>query len=157
MRRLQANLTYMFALADRKKAPLPPSPAYLTPPPLNLQLKLKLPPSTPDDPVERPEDPIADRAERDQLLKSLYKKLQSLYPGIDPNKEPPAQPPAGAVRPGAGGNVSANAGSRGQNGQASTPGPGGQGSNQNSPAPTPGQSQGTPMMANAPAPVLQQG
>ncbi|AEO60665.1 hypothetical protein MYCTH_74772 [Thermothelomyces thermophilus ATCC 42464] len=102
MRRLQANLTYMFALADRKgKAQLPPSPAYLTPPPLNLQLKLRVPPSTPGDPIERPADPVADRAERDQLLKSLYKKLHTLYPGIDPNKEPPAQPPAG-VRPSGG-------------------------------------------------------
>ncbi|KAL2148477.1 hypothetical protein VTH82DRAFT_2031 [Thermothelomyces myriococcoides] len=102
MRRLQANLTYMFALADRKgKTQVPPSPAYLTPPPLNLQLKLRVPPSAPDDPIERPADPVADRAERDQLLKSLYKKLHTLYPGIDPNKEPSSQPPAG-VRPPAG-------------------------------------------------------
>ncbi|KAK4157348.1 hypothetical protein C8A00DRAFT_40312 [Chaetomidium leptoderma] len=157
MRRLQANLTYMFALADRKgKAQLPPSPAYLTPPPLNLQLKLKLPPSTPDDPVDKPADPIADRNERDQMLKNLYKRLQALYPGVDPRKEPAAQPAGaklGAVNPGA------PAGAKGQNGQASASTPvGGQGSNQNSPAPTPGQSHGTPQMANAAAPgLLQQG
>ncbi|KAK4125942.1 hypothetical protein N657DRAFT_568312 [Parathielavia appendiculata] len=154
MRRLQANLTYMFALADRKKG-VPPSPAYLTPPPLNLQLKLKLPPSTPDDPMERPEDPIADRVERDQLLKSLYKKLQSLYPGIDPNKEPPAQPPAGA-RPSVG-NANA-AGAKGLNGTEPNHlgGGGQQGSNQNSPAPTPGQTQGTPLMGNVTVSGLQQ-
>lgn len=156
MRRLQANLTYMFALADRKgKAQLPTSPAYMTPPPLNLQLKLKLPPGTPDDPVERPADPVADRVERDQLIKNLYRKLQSLYPGVDPKKEPPAQP-TGAARPSAGNPAAAAAAAaaKGQNGgQASTP-VGGQGSNQNSPAPTPGQSQGTPLMGNAAVPGL---
>ncbi|KAK4033762.1 hypothetical protein C8A01DRAFT_49708 [Parachaetomium inaequale] len=172
MRRLQANLTYMFALADRKgKAQVPPSPAYLTPPPLNMQLKLKLPPSTPDDPVERPADPVADRNERYQLLKSLYRKLQSLYPGVDPKKEPPAQQqPAGGggarqLPPGGGGGGGPNAvkaAAAPQNGmQASTPGGGGGGglggSNQNSPAPTPGQSQGTPLMAEAVAPGLLQG
>jgi hypothetical protein len=147
MRRLQANLTYMFALADRKaKAQVPASPAYLTPPPLNLQLKLKLPPTAADDPVERPADPVADRAERDTLLKNLYKKLHSLYPGVDPKKEPPAQaagarPPAINTNagPGAGG-VRPGPPSAGQNGQVSTPvaaGLGGaQGSSLGSPAPT---------------------
>lgn len=178
MRRLQANLTYMFALADRKgKAQIPPSPSYLTPPPLNLNLKIRLPPSTPDDPIERPADPMADRAERDQLIKSLYKKLQSLYPGIDPNKEPPSQPPPGS-KPGnpnaAGaalqGGSAAAAAHKGINGTAppttvgqqpaATPASvGGQASNQNSPAATPGQSHGTPQMANAMAPglLMQQG
>ncbi|KAK4100275.1 hypothetical protein N658DRAFT_487004 [Parathielavia hyrcaniae] len=150
MRRLQANLTYMFALADRKKG-VPPSPAYLTPPPLNLQLKLKLPPSTPEDAVERPDDPVADRLERDQMLKNLYRKLQSLYPGVDPNKEPPAQPPAGGAR--ASVSAGGGGGGKGLNGTESNAlgggGGGQQGSNQNSPAPTPGQSQGTPLMGNA--------
>ena len=156
MRRLQANLTYMFALADRKAKPqLPTSPAYLTPPPLNMQLKLKLPPTSADDPVERPADPVADRIERDTLLKNLYKKLHSLYPGVDPRKEPAAQP-AGARPPAINTNAAAGAGagpggmrtggppSAGQNGQVSTPvaaaagmgGGGIQGSNQGSPAPT---------------------
>lgn len=149
----------MFALADRKAKPqLPTSPAYLTPPPLNMQLKLKLPPTTADDPVERPADPVADRIERDALLKNLYKKLHSLYPGVDPRKEPPAQP-AGARPPAINTNAAAGAGagpggmrpgggppSAGQNGQVSTPvaaaagmgggGGGMQGPNQGSPAPT---------------------
>ncbi|SPQ25236.1 da50d51f-ff8f-459f-8231-5fd03a86e7c7 [Thermothielavioides terrestris] len=136
----------------------PPSPAYLTPPPLNLQLTLRLPPSMPDDPIEQPADPVADRAERDQLLKSLYKKLQSLYPGVDPKKEPPVQP-AGA-RPGTANSGAAAAGMKmpaTHNGQASTPAAG-QGSTQNSPAatPAPAQPQGTPQMANAAAPGLMQ-
>ncbi|KAK3906307.1 hypothetical protein C8A05DRAFT_11937 [Staphylotrichum tortipilum] len=155
MRRLQTNLSYMFALADRKgKAQIPPSPAYLTTPPLNLQLKLKLPPSAPDDPVERPADPVADRAERDQLLKTLYRKLQSLYPGVDPKKEPPAQPPAGAAAAGAAGRPGGGVGGKGvPNGQGPVSVMQG-GSNQNSPAPTPGQSAGTPLMGNAAVPGL---
>ncbi|KAL2196850.1 hypothetical protein P885DRAFT_37257 [Corynascus similis CBS 632.67] len=176
MRRLQANLTYMFALADRKgKAQLPSSPAYLTPPPLNLHLKLRVPPSTPDDPVERPADPIADRAERDQMLKSLYKKLHTLYPGVDPKKEPPAQPPAG-VRPpgggpgGSGSNPNLNTNPNNANAVSATAGPPaaagakfppqqngggvGQTSNQNSPAPMSGQTQGSAAMVDAVAPGL---
>jgi hypothetical protein len=121
MRRLQANLTYMFALADRKgKAQLAGSPAYLTPPPLNLQIRLKLPPVNPEDPVDRPADPVADRAERDQLLRNLYKKLQGLYPGVDPKKEPAVQPVAGAAGRPLGGNPNMNAAAggkvQGQNG-----------------------------------------
>ncbi|KAK4235277.1 hypothetical protein C8A03DRAFT_17954 [Achaetomium macrosporum] len=166
MRRLQANLSYMYAVAERKVKPAPTSPGYLTAPPLNLQLKIRLPPNNPDDPVEQPADPMADRAERDQILKNLYKKLQALYPGIDPRKEPVTQP-AGA-RPGAAvGNPNTGMKPPGQqNGQATNPAGGGQGqgSNHNSPAaagaPTPGtsvqQGQGTPQMTNAVAPGLQQ-
>ncbi|KAK3307520.1 uncharacterized protein B0T15DRAFT_181202 [Chaetomium strumarium] len=156
MRRLQANLSYMYAVAERKVKPAPASPGYLTAPPFNLQLKIRLPPNNPDDPIDQPADPMADRVERDQVIKNLYKKLQALYPGIDPRKEPVAQP-AGA-RPGA--NPSAGGMKPpGQNGQASNPAGGGQGSNHNSPAPTPGaaqQGQGTPQMMNAVAPGLQQ-
>ncbi|KAL2266986.1 hypothetical protein VTJ83DRAFT_4263 [Remersonia thermophila] len=182
MKRLQANLTYMFALADRKGKPqIPPSPAYLTPPPLNLNLRIRLPPpSGPDDPIERPADPVADRAERDQLIKSLYKKLQALYPGVDPNKEPnPNQLQAGASKPGgpgmpggaiqgsAGGNPAAHKGPNGAtptamgSQTAATPVSLGQASNQNSPAATPtlAQTHGTPQMGNAVAPglLMQQG
>ena len=148
MRRLQANLTYMFALAERNKGkPVPPSPAYLSSPPLNLQLKLRLPPPTAGEepPLERPADPIADRVERDAVLKGLYKRLQSLYPGVDPRKEPA---PSRAVGTGAGvgtGNL------KGPNGQAA----GSVGSNHSSPAPNQGQGQGTPLMGNASAPGLQ--
>lgn len=174
MRRLQANLTYMFALADPKgKAQIPPSPAFLTPPPLNLQLKLRLPPSTPDDPIERPADPVADRAERDQLLKNLYKKLQSLFPGIDFRKEPLLQRAPGTVNPnaaavkGPNGQAAAAAGANAAAGPGAGAGAsagvavstpvGGQGSNHNSPAPAP-PAQNTPRMANAAAPpVMQQG
>ncbi|KAL1837105.1 hypothetical protein VTJ49DRAFT_4285 [Mycothermus thermophilus] len=182
MKRLQANLTYMFTLADRKGKPqIPPSPAYLTPPPLNLNLKIRLPPpSGPDDPIERPADPVADRAERDQLIKSLYKKLQALYPGVDPNKEPNPNHPQAGAKPGnlnaavqaavaqAQGGAVVNKGPNGATpstvgGQAAaTPvSVGGQASNQNSPAatPTPAQNHGTPQMANAIAPglLMQQG
>jgi hypothetical protein len=160
MRRLQANLSYMWAVAERKVKPVPSSPGYLTAPPFHLQLKIRLPPNNPDDHIDQPADPMADRAERDQVVKNLYKKLQALYPGIDPRKEPVAQP-AGA-RPGAAGNPTSAGGMKppGQNGQAPNPlgGGGAQGSNHNSPAPTPGassqQGQGTPQMMNAVAPGL---
>lgn len=183
MRRLQANLTYMFALADRKGKPQMQSPAFLTPPPLNLQIRLKLPPANPEDPVERPADPIADRAERDQLMRNLYKKLQSLYPGLDPKKEPTTQPAGGAAgRPmnaagnsGVGGkapagqNGNGNGSGHGQSASGSGSMLGGMGmnmgmgmgmgggqggSNHNSPAPAASTPGQTPLMGNAVAPGL---
>jgi hypothetical protein len=88
MRRLQANLTYMAALADRKPdAKIPPCPAYLTAPPLNLSLRLRAQPIAPEG-VEYPLDPVADREQRDQSIKELYERLQSVFPGFDPRKEP---------------------------------------------------------------------
>jgi hypothetical protein len=193
MRRLQANLTYMFALADRNKPanagkPVPASPAYLTPPPLNLRLRLRVPPPpapAADDPAaaaaaavaeQQPADPVADRAERDQLIRGLYRKLQGLYPGIDPRKEPAAAPSAGAQqqgnagagggRPGTApggkvqGQVQGLGQGQGQNGLATSANTtavgggvvGGQGSNHNSPAPT-----GTPMPTGVSGVQQQQG
>jgi len=125
MRRLQGNLTYLAALADRKVGQVPTCPAHLMPPPLNLSIKMRAP--APDDasgtdPNKEEMDRAleADREERDQLLKELYKKLQAQFPGIDPRREPAFVVP-GAQQP--------------QNGQrpvgvSST-------SNQGSPAPTP--------------------
>ncbi|RTE82843.1 hypothetical protein BHE90_002620 [Fusarium euwallaceae] len=88
MRRLQANLSYMAALADRKpEVKVPPCPAYLSAPPLNLTLKLKAPALGPDG-AENKIDPVADREERDKSIKDLYSRLQAAFPTIDPKKEP---------------------------------------------------------------------
>ncbi|GKT45629.1 uncharacterized protein ColSpa_05810 [Colletotrichum spaethianum] len=94
MRRLQANLAYLAALADRKgNVQVPPSPAYLSSPPLNMTLKIRN--STPpgDIPENNP-DPVADREERSKYLTELYTKLQALFPNADPKKEPAFQTPA---------------------------------------------------------------
>ncbi|KXH47184.1 hypothetical protein CSIM01_06466 [Colletotrichum simmondsii] len=91
MRRLQANLAYLAALADRKgNVQVPPSPAYLSSPPLNMALKIRN--STPpgDIPENNP-DPMTDREERSKYLSELYRKLQALFPNADPKKEPPLQ------------------------------------------------------------------
>lgn len=97
MNRLKANLTYMAALADRKPdVKVPQSPAYLTPPNLNLTLKLRTPAENPDAKA----DP-ADRESRAQAIKDLYSRLQAAFPGVDPKKEPPPRPQGpGGQKPG---------------------------------------------------------
>lgn len=94
MRRLQANLAYLAALADRKgSVPVPTSPAYLSSPPLNMTLKVRLQPAPGETPESNP-DPVADREERCKYLSELYGKLQRLFPNADPKKEPAYQTPA---------------------------------------------------------------
>lgn len=93
MRRLQANLSYMAALADRKpEVKAPPCPAYLTAPPLNLSFKLRAP-ATGTEGSDKI-DPVADREERDKSIKDLYSRLQAVFPGFDPKKEPVFRMPA---------------------------------------------------------------
>ncbi|PFH56212.1 hypothetical protein XA68_16890 [Ophiocordyceps unilateralis] len=85
MRRLQANLSYMATLADRKpEVKVPPCPAYLSAPPLNLALPVR----TPDGVDLGDLDPAADRVEREQIIRELYGRLQAAFPGFDPKKEP---------------------------------------------------------------------
>jgi hypothetical protein len=89
MRRLQANLSYMASLADRKPdTKMQPYPAYLTPPNLNLSVKLRAQPIVPEG-GDFKIDPVTDREERDLAIKELYSRLRACYPGVDPNKEPP--------------------------------------------------------------------
>ncbi|KAK0701809.1 hypothetical protein B0T26DRAFT_659725 [Lasiosphaeria miniovina] len=144
MRRLQANLTYLAALADRKPSvQVPPCPAYLMPPPLNLNIRLRVPQSTPDDSTEPSINPSVDRPDRDKLMKDLYRKLQALFPGIDPRKEPAAQMPNTRAPPG---QHPSQMAMKAPNGQI--PGPNG--------SPGPGaQAQRTPQMTNSAAPMLQ--
>lgn len=96
MRRLQSNLSYMAAMADKKPdVKVPPYPANLSAPPLNLTLRLRLSPIGPEGP-DTSIDPLADRQERDKAMKDLYRRLQDLFPGFDLKKEPTFRmPPAG--------------------------------------------------------------
>ncbi|KUI63756.1 hypothetical protein VM1G_10548 [Cytospora mali] len=136
-RRLQANLAYLASLAD-KKAPSQAAPAYLSPPSLNLKLKLRPIVATPD--AEKV-DGSADREERENIIKEQYQKLQALFPGIDPNKVPTLRPQQSMGAP----NSVQRAASIG------TP----QGQNQVSSAPSPVSSaqQGTPQMSIGSAPT----
>ncbi|TLD24139.1 hypothetical protein PspLS_06844 [Pyricularia sp. CBS 133598] len=85
MRRLQSNIAYLMTLTDRKT--VLPCPAYLTPPPANLTVKLRnIPPKS--DGSEEAADPHVDREERVNLIRTLYERLQTLYPGVDYSKEP---------------------------------------------------------------------
>lgn len=95
MRRLQANLSYMAALADRKPdVKVPPCPAYLSAPPLNMTLQPRAQPSRAEG-SDIQVDPLADREERDKSIKDLYRRLQAVFPGMDPKKEPPFRMPTG--------------------------------------------------------------
>lgn len=99
MRRLQGNLSYLAALADRKgNVHVPAHPAYIAPPPWNLSIKLRKPATAPPQ-SDAKLDPTADREERVKYISELYSKLQALFPGVDPKTEPP-QPPRPQGQPG---------------------------------------------------------
>ncbi|PSR82359.1 hypothetical protein BD289DRAFT_437538 [Coniella lustricola] len=85
-RRLQANLAYLANLTTNKPGvPRQPAPMILSPPPLNLKLKLRAAPSGTD--ADKGGDGSEDREERGAYIEDLYKRLHGLFPGIDPNKE----------------------------------------------------------------------
>lgn len=84
--------------AKPEGTPRLPAPVYLSPPPINLNLKFRPLAPTPD--AEKV-DGGADREERHKYIKEQYQKLQTLFPGIDPTKEPTLrpQPKAGTPNP----------------------------------------------------------
>ncbi|ESZ99079.1 hypothetical protein SBOR_0489 [Sclerotinia borealis F-4128] len=94
MRRLQSNLAYLAAIADRTHKPaaqVPSHPAVLFAPSLTPKPAHTDPTSAitnGGDSASTPEERYEDRSE---ILKDLYKRLQALYPGVDPKKEIPAQ------------------------------------------------------------------
>ncbi|KAI1277546.1 hypothetical protein F5Y07DRAFT_89555 [Xylaria sp. FL0933] len=97
MRRLQTNLGYLAGLADKERKPTqpsPPYPVYLKPPPLNISIKLRQVQSQDGGEVKTD---IIDREETTKYIGELYKKLQALFPDIDPNKEPSFRPTAPAL------------------------------------------------------------
>src|SRR3569833_1624001 len=92
MRRLHTNHAYLASLADRKgSVPVAKGPQYLLPPTLNLKIKMRGPIMPPllDSSDTKP-DLDADREDRDKSLKELYRRLQALYPGVDPKVAFPA-------------------------------------------------------------------
>ncbi|KAI0470186.1 hypothetical protein F4859DRAFT_123305 [Xylaria cf. heliscus] len=96
MRRLQTNLAYLAGLADKERKPTQqsqPYPAFLKPPPLNTNVKLRQVQSQDGNEVKTD---IIDREETAKYIGELYRRLQALYPDIDPNKEPGVRPPAQA-------------------------------------------------------------
>ena len=126
----------MAALADRKPSvPVPPYPAYLSAPSLNLAINIRSQIPSQDGP-DKKVDAKADRDDRDKSLKELYKKLQGLFPNIDPRKEPAFQ---------MGNSRAAAQAQQGQQGQAQKSG---QMGNQGSPP----AAQKTPQMANMSGP-----
>ncbi|KAJ0114513.1 hypothetical protein J7T55_004756 [Diaporthe amygdali] len=137
--RLQANLAYLASLADRKQSSQH-APAYLTPPPLTLRLKLRPMAATPD--AEKV-DGSADREEREKLMREQYQKLQTLFPGIDPNNVPVSRP---QMKPGA-----ANPAMAMQNAQRM----GSLGSIPIPQSPASSAHHGTPQMSNAATPTNQ--
>lgn len=166
MKRLQVNFQYQSSIQRNPATAVFPAP-FLTAPPLSTTLKLKLPPASPDDVLERPLDPSADRLQRIEGLKQLYAKLQALFPGVDPKREQPGSQASPAMRPGfnpaapgaiPNGQLNAYARAQAQaQAQTQAHGPGqatGFGSNHSSPAPGP-TAYRTPQMANSPGPLLQ--
>jgi len=120
MRRLQANLAYLAAIADRSHKPssqIPPHPAIISAPPLSplppkTQIKQSPKPSPNQNPNIKTEStslsetangatsgaPIdfdaagsEETEDRLETIKALYARLQALFPGVDPKKEPPIQ------------------------------------------------------------------
>jgi hypothetical protein len=106
MRRLQSNLAYLAAIADRSHKPssqIPPHPAIMSAPPLSPR-STQTPSTTSGSPKtdakkDEPEDSKVEGLNDDhgESLKEQYKKLQALFPGVDPKKEPPVQPAAVAA------------------------------------------------------------
>ncbi|CCC06948.1 unnamed protein product [Sordaria macrospora k-hell] len=91
MVRVRTNMGFMAPLSQPGKQPnMHPYPAYLTPPPLHLNLRVRVAQNTSaeDSASDAPPDPNTDRAERHKIMTDLYKKLQSLYPALDYKNEP---------------------------------------------------------------------
>lgn len=106
MRRLQSNLAYLAVIADRSHKPssqIPPHPSIMSAPALTP--RSSQPNSTisgspkAETKTEEAEESKIEGIDDDhsESLKEQYKKLQALFPGVDPKKEAPAQPAAVAA------------------------------------------------------------
>ncbi|OBT84268.1 hypothetical protein VE02_06965 [Pseudogymnoascus sp. 03VT05] len=103
MRRIQYNLAYLAAIADRSHKPssqIPPHPAVISAPSLTpLPKPAASSPTSPNGAVKST-DGAADAEDEDraETLKKQYKRLQELFPGVDPKKEPVVQPAQAAQK-----------------------------------------------------------
>lgn len=104
MRRIQYNLAYLAAIADRSHKPssqIPPHPAVISAPSLTpLPKPAGSSPTSPNGAVKLGTDGAADSEDEDraETLKKQYKRLQELFPGVDPKKEPLVQPAQAAQK-----------------------------------------------------------
>lgn len=103
MRRIQYNLAYLAAIADRSHKPssqIPPHPAVISAPSLTPLPKSASSPTSPNGAVKLSTDGAADNdgEDRAETLKKQYKRLQELFPGVDPKKEPQVQPTGAAQK-----------------------------------------------------------
>lgn len=104
MRRIQYNLAYLAAIADRSHKPssqIPPHPAVISAPALSpLPKPPTSSPSSPNGAVKLGTDGAADieGEDRAETLKKQYRRLQELFPGVDPKKEPVVQPAQAAQK-----------------------------------------------------------
>ncbi|OWO97792.1 hypothetical protein B2J93_8903 [Marssonina coronariae] len=103
MRRLQSNLAYLAAIADRSHKPssqIPPHPAILVAPGLNPKPVAGAGAAAADSAAgneEMGEQASADES-RGALLREQYKQLQALFPGVEVKKEAPIQAGNPALR-----------------------------------------------------------
>lgn len=108
MRRIQYNLSYLAAIADRSHKPssqTPPHPAIISAPQLESIKRMK---AARREEARKEENSTVkiegenkgengDEEEEDgpEELKKMYAQLQTLFPGVDPRKEPPVPQPGG--------------------------------------------------------------
>ena len=93
MRRLQCNLAYLAATADRSHKPssqIPAHPAIMSAPPPPPKPSTSSPVSPPT-PKNEPKQTEAEAEERAGVIGDLYRRLQALFPGVDPKTEPVSQ------------------------------------------------------------------
>ncbi|OBT92005.1 hypothetical protein VE01_09951 [Pseudogymnoascus verrucosus] len=103
MRRIQYNLAYLAAIADRSHKPssqIPPHPAVISAPSLTpLPKPATSSPTSPNGAVKSTDGAAdAEVEDRAETLKKQYKRLQELFPGVDPKKEPTVQPAQAAQK-----------------------------------------------------------
>jgi len=83
MRRLQSNLAYLAAIADRSHKPssqIPPHPQIMLAPAFTARVKA-------DEEKDNKSDGIESNHERIDLINKQYTRLQELFPGADLQKE----------------------------------------------------------------------
>lgn len=96
MKRLQSNLAYLAAIADRSHKPA--SQIHAHPAIMKAPLITSRPSTSSAETETKMEESDEKKAdvlleERIENLKVYYKQLQALFPGVDPNKEPSRPPP----------------------------------------------------------------
>lgn len=111
MRRIQYNLSYLAAIADRSHKPssqTPPHPAIISAPQLESIKRMKAAKkeeakkedsgTIKSEEEKKGENEEEEEEDGPEELKKMYAQLQTLFPGVDPRKEPPV-PQQGGMKP----------------------------------------------------------